>query len=215
MPLPGGEVSIRRPYRLAYGYLKALGLEMPRLPSLLRIPEEEQAVIAAQVAQGINTPLTSSCGRLFDAVAALLDLCGTITFEGQAAIALEMIASQGPVDPYPFSIEEEGGKRVIKVGGLIAALASDAEDGKDVSHIAARFHHTMARIVGDVAAHISRQTGIKDVVLSGGCFQNRLLTDLTAAVLGASGLRCLTHRQVPCNDGGISLGQAAVASARL
>ena len=215
MPLPGGEVSIRRPYRLAYGYLKALGLKIPRLPSLLRIPEEEQAVIAAQVAQGINTPLTSSCGRLFDAVAALLDLCETITFEGQAAIALEMIASQGPVDPYPFSIGEQDGKRVIKVGGLIAALASDAEDGKDVSHIAARFHHTVARMIGDAAAHISRQTGIRDVVLSGGCFQNRLLTDLTAAVLGASGLRCLTHRQVPCNDGGISLGQAAVASARL
>ncbi len=214
MPLPGGEVSIRRPYRLAYGYLKALGLEIPRLPSLTRIPEEEQAVIAAQVAQGINTPLASSCGRLFDAVAALLDLCGTITFEGQAAIALEMIASQGPVDPYPFSIREEEGKRVIEVGELIAAILSDAKDGKDASGIAARFHHTVARMAADVAVLISRQTGISDVVLSGGCFQNRLLADLTVTALGASGLRCFTHRQVPCNDGGISLGQAAVAGAR-
>ncbi len=214
MPLPGGEVSIRRPYRLAYGYLKALGLEIPRLPSVLRIPDEEQAIIAAQVELGINTPLTSSCGRLFDAVAALLDLCGTITFEGQAAIALEMIASRGPVDPYPFSIGEEDGRRVIKIRELIASLLSDAKDGKDVSDIAARFHHTMARMIADVAALIYRQTGIRDVVLSGGCFQNRLLADLTAAALGASGLRCFTHRQVPCNDGGISLGQAAVAWAR-
>ncbi|HUJ68685.1 MAG TPA: carbamoyltransferase HypF [Syntrophorhabdales bacterium] len=215
MPLPGGEVSIRRPYRLAYGYLSALGMEMPRLPFLVGIPEEEQALIAAQVAQGINTPLTSSCGRLFDAAAALLNLCGTITFEGQAAIALEMAASRGPTDPYPFSMRQEDGRRVIEVGELMEALVSDAGGRKDVSEIAARFHHTVARMIGDVAALISRETGIRDVVLSGGCFQNRLLCDLAAAFLAEAGLRSLFHRHVPCNDGGISLGQAAVASARL
>ena len=95
MPLPGGEVSIRRPYRLAFAYLHALGSEMPDLPSLSEIPVEEREIIATQIAKRINTPLTSSCGRLFDAVAALLGLRRTITFEGQAAIALEMVAAHG------------------------------------------------------------------------------------------------------------------------
>ena len=215
MPLPGGEVSIRRPYRLAYGYLSALGMEIPRLPSLIAIPEEEQALIAAQVAERINTPLASSCGRLFDVAAALLNLCGTITFEGQAAITLEMAASRGPADPYPFSMKQEEGRHVIEMGELMAALVSDVEGGKDVSEIAASFHHTVARMIGDMAAIISRETGIRDVVLSGGCFQNRLLSDLAAAFLSEAGLRSFFHRRVPCNDGGISLGQAAVASAFL
>ena len=214
MPLPGGEVSIRRPYRLAYAYLCALGGEIPPMPSLLQIPEEERAIIAAQVARRINTPLTSSCGRLFDAVAALLNLSRTITFEGQAAIALEMIAAGGPADPYPFSIREEDGQRQVTLGSLFSALISDAMGGASLPEIATRFHHTVARMIGEVAALISQETGIREVVLSGGCFQNRLLTDLTAALLTASGLSCFTHRQVPCNDGGIALGQAAVAHAR-
>jgi hydrogenase maturation protein HypF len=215
MPLPGGEISIRRPYRLAYAYLCALGGEIPDLPFLLQIPDEERAVIAAQVARRINTPLTSSCGRLFDAVAALLNLCGTITFEGQAAIALEMIAAGEPGDPYPFSIREEDGRRQVTLDGLFSALVSDAMSGVGLPQIAARFHHTVACVVRDVAALISRQTGIREVVLSGGCFQNRLLSDLTFALVTESGLRCFTHRQVPCNDGGIALGQAAVAHGKL
>ena len=214
MPLPGGEVSIRRPYRLAYAYLCALGGEIPLMPFLLQIPEEERAIIAAQVARRINTPLTSSCGRLFDAVAALLNLCGTITFEGQAAIALEMIAAGGLGKPYPFSIREEDGRWKVKLGELFSALIPDAMSGVSLSEIATRFHHTVACMIRDVAAIISRQTGIREVVLSGGCFQNRLLTDLANALLTSSGLRCFTHRQVPCNDGGIALGQAAVAHAR-
>ena len=107
MPLPGGEASIRRPYRLAFAYLHSLGIEAPDLPSLAVIPAEEREIIAAQIANRINTPLTSSCGRLFDAVAALLGLGRTVTFEGQAAIALEMAATgAGSAAPYPFSIEK-------------------------------------------------------------------------------------------------------------
>jgi hydrogenase maturation protein HypF len=184
------------------------------MPFLLQIPDEERSIIAAQVARRINTPLTSSCGRLFDAVAALLNLCRTITFEGQAAIALEMIAAGGPGSPYPFSIREEDGRQQVKLGELFSALVSDAMSGVSLPEIATRFHHTVARMIRDVAALISGQTGIREVVLSGGCFQNRLLADLTVALLTASGLRCFTHRQVPCNDGGIALGQAAVAHAR-
>jgi hydrogenase maturation protein HypF len=214
MPLPGGAISIRKPYRLAFAYLSALGGAIPDLPSLLAIPDEERAIIEAQIARGINTPLTSSCGRLFDAVAALLDLRRTITFEGQAAIDLEMIAREtGPDAVYPFSIETADGRFQIRLGDLLRAVAADAARGRGAPEIAHRFHRTVARMIRDVVVLLSRETGIGTVVLSGGCFQNRLLLGLTLPLIAASGLRCVTHRQVPCNDGGIALGQAAIAHA--
>jgi hydrogenase maturation protein HypF len=214
MPLPGGEVSIRKPYRLAFAYLRALGIEMPDLPSLSGIPAEEREIITAQIANRINTPLTSSCGRLFDAVAALLNLRRTITFEGQAAIALEMVAAPvGPDTPYPFSVDKAEGRFQVRLGALIGAIAADAVQGVGVPEIALRFHHTVAHVIRRVSLLLSEETGIKTVVLSGGCFQNKLLADLAVSLLAASGLRCVTHRQVPCNDGGIALGQAVVAHA--
>ncbi len=214
MPLPGGEVSIRKPYRLAFAYFCALGGEMPDLPSLAEIPAEEREIIATQIAQRINTPLTSSCGRLFDAVAALLNLQRTITFEGQAAIGLEMVAAQaGPDRSYPFSIEQADGPFQVRLGEILHAIAADLVKGVGVPEIALRFHHTVAHIIRRVSLLLSKETGIKTVVLSGGCFQNKLLADLTVGLLKASGLTCVTHRQVPCNDGGIALGQAVVAHA--
>jgi hydrogenase maturation protein HypF len=214
MPLPGGEVSIRKPYRLAFAYLRALGIEMPDLPSLSAIPAEEREIITAQIANRINTPLTSSCGRLFDAIAALLGICRTITFEGQAAIALEMVAApNGPATPYPFSVDKAEGRFQVRLGELIGAIINDAVQGVGVPEIALRFHHTVAHVIRRVSLLLSEETGIKTVVLSGGCFQNRLLAELAVSLLTASGLRCVTHRQVPCNDGGIALGQAVVAHA--
>ena len=214
MPLPGGEVSIKKPYRLAYAYLLALLGDIPDLPSLREVPAEERAIIAAQVANRINTPLTSSCGRLFDAVSALLGLSRTITFEGQAAIALEMIArGKAHAGPYPFSVERQDDRWQVRLKDLFQALVVDASRGVGPSEISMRFHHTVAHMVKAVTTLVSRETGITTVVLSGGCFQNRLLTGITAALLEASNLRCYTHRRVPCNDGGIALGQAAVAHA--
>ncbi len=212
MPLPGGEVSIKRPYRLAFAYLSALGCDSAAIPSVAAIPEEERAIIETQIARLINTPLTSSAGRLFDAASALLGLVRTITFEGQAAIALEMAASAGGGNPYPFSIEETEGPSLVRLGELFSALCSDVRGGAPLSEIAFRFHLTVARMIGDVAALVARRTGIKTVVLSGGCFQNRLLVRLASGLLKEAGLTCLTHRQVPCNDGGISLGQAVIAA---
>jgi len=215
MPLPGGEVSIRKPYRLAFAYLAALGAETGDLPSLLAIPEEERAVIATQIARRINTPLTSSAGRLFDAVSALLNVVRTITFEGQAAVGLEMAAAAGgPGNPYPFSFEERDGPSLIRLGDLLIAICHDLRSGVPLPEIAFRFHLTVARIVRDVAAVLASRTGIKNVVLSGGCFQNRLLVGLASNLLKEAGLICFTHGQVPCNDGGISLGQAVVAHAQ-
>ena len=220
MPLPGGEVSIKRPYRLAFAYLHALGLDTAGLPSISAINEEERTIIAAQIARRVNTPLTSSAGRLFDAASAFLGVVRTISFEGQAAIGLEMAAaatSDGPDGtgaPYPFSVEETDGLSLIRIGGLFAALSADARSDAPLPQIAYRFHLTVAAMIRDIAARIAAKTGIKTAVLSGGCFQNRLLTRLATGLIEDVGLKCITHRQVPCNDGGISLGQAAVAHAR-
>ena len=218
MPLPGGEVSIRRPYRLAFAYLHALGLDTAGLPTIEAIAEEERAIITTQIVRHVNTPLTSSAGRLFDAASALLNVVRTVSFEGQAAIGLEMAATGAaarPGTPYPFSIEETEGPSLVRLADLFAGICNDARSGVHVPEIAFRFHLTVARMISEAAAGIASRTGIKTVVLSGGCFQNRLLTDLAADLLKDAGLNCLTHRQVPCNDGAISLGQAAIAHARM
>ncbi len=216
MPLPGAEASIRRPYRLAFAYLYSLFRDVPGASSLSQIEADERQAITAQIEGPINTPLTSSCGRLFDAVSALLGVCRTISFEGQAAIALEMIAAAGShLSPYPFRIEKVEGVRQVMLKELIQALLSDLSDHIDPAIISRRFHETVAEMIGKMASMLSEESGIKKVVLSGGCFQNRLLLDLTLPILQERGLSSFTHCQVPCNDGGISLGQAAIAHATM
>jgi hydrogenase maturation protein HypF len=214
MPLPGGEAAIRNPYRLALAYMYALFLEIPDVPSLSRINIDERAIVIAQVEGGINTPLTSSCGRLFDAVSALLDICSTTTFEGQAAIALEMAASGQPgLPPYPFGVIKSGGLWRITMKDLFHAVLKDVIDGVDKELISRRFHETVAMMIAETAGAVAAETGVRRVALSGGCFQNRLLVSLTLPLLEKRGLLHLTHRHVPCNDGGLSLGQAAIAHA--
>ena len=145
-----------------------------------------------------------------------MNVARTVTYEGQAAIALEMAATNGrPSGPYPFSVDETDGPALIRIGKLFDALCADARSKTPLSEIAFRFHLTVARMIGDTASMIASRTGIKTVVLSGGCFQNRLLTGLAVDLLRGAGLDAFTHSQVPCNDGGISLGQAAVAHASL
>jgi hydrogenase maturation protein HypF len=186
------------------------------LPSLSGITDEERTIIASQIDNRINTPLTSSCGRLFDAVSALLGICTSTTFEGQAAIALEMTAAAGRrLSPYPFRIEMVNGVRQVMLKDLFQALLSDLSDGVDPAFISRRFHETMAEMIGEMVSLLSEETGIKKITLSGGCFQNRLLLDLTLPILRERGLDSFTHREVPCNDGGISLGQAAIAHATM
>jgi hydrogenase maturation protein HypF len=216
MPLPGGEASIRRPYRLAFAYLNNLLGHVCDLPSLRGITDEERAIIVSQIDNRINTPSTSSCGRLFDAVSALLGICTSTTYEGQAAVALEMAAAEGRnLSPYPFRIDWVDGMGQVMIKDLFQALVSDLSDNVDPGVISRRFHETVAEIIGEMVTALSEETGIKKVVLSGGCFQNRLLMDLTLPILQERGLESFTHRQVPCNDGAISLGQAAIAHATL
>ena len=214
LPLPGGDAATRNPYRIALAYLyRCLG-EIPALPFLAAVPPEEIQVVRKMLDQGINTPLTSSCGRLFDAVSALLGVCLQASYEAQAAIELEMsvgdVLREG-LQPYPFSIETDGGAHVVRLEPLMAALVRDLQSGVPVPAISAAFHRTVAEIIGQMCRLIRREQGLNTTALSGGCLQNRQLLRLTVEELRVRGFQILLHRQVPCNDGGLSLGQAVIA----
>ena len=213
LPMPGGETAIRNPYRLAIGYLHALTGEIPDLPFLQDVAAEELRIIPQQAERGLNTPLTSSVGRLFDAVSAMLNVCPRTSYEAQAAIELEMATDdrwQGA--GYPFTIEHGNDGWQVGLAPLFASLVDEIKRGTPTAVISARFHKTMVQFIAEVCERIRKSEGVNTVALSGGCFQNRLLLGGTVANLRARGFALLVHHQVPCNDGGLSLGQAVVAS---
>jgi hydrogenase maturation protein HypF len=216
IPMPGGDSAVRKPYRMALGYLLTLlGEDAPLsdLPIISKIPANEIEIIKQQLQQKINSPLTSSAGRLFDAVSAIAGIRGEIEYEAQAAIELEMLTPDdlGGLKPYPFTIEEESGMLIVRLKELIAAIASDVVGGKEKAAVAGRFHLTIAEMITAACGMIGDTTGIKMVALSGGVFQNRRLLNLAGDGLERDGFRVLSHRTVPCNDGGIALGQAVIA----
>ena len=215
MPLPGGAAAIQKPYRIAIGYLLRLcGEEALRqnLNLISQADDGEISLIERQIKQGINCPLTSSCGRLFDAISALLGIRGKIDYEGQAAVELEMIACEDEVAGYPFTIEDEQGIKIISLKELVGAILFDLRRGQSAAKISAKFHATIAQMVTKMCQRLSGEIGITTVALSGGVFQNRLLLRKTVGHLEARGFTVLTHRQVPSGDGGISLGQAVIAN---
>jgi hydrogenase maturation protein HypF len=218
VPLPGGVAAIKKPYRMALSYLYTLlGNDLPLagLP-LADLEPGEVEIVRKQLERGVNSPLTSSAGRLFDAVSALAGVRGEIDYEAQAAIELEMAAPDKVDDfegeSYPFAIIEEQGVRVVRLAGLISSVARDVRTGVPVPVVSARFHRTVAQIITRMCRAIAEESGIKEVALSGGVFQNRLLLKLATSALKKEGFRVLTHHLVPCNDGGVSLGQAVVAN---
>ena len=209
LPLPGGDAATRAPWRIAVAYLHTLVTpeDYPADVCFAGFCPSEASLIRQQIEKGLNVPRTTSMGRLFDAVSALLGLCSEISYEAQAAIELEQIA-RGAQDwqPYPFDVD--GG--VVRLAPLFYALLDDLGRGASVSDMAARFHTTVAHMVVDVCARLRDETGLTTVALSGGVFQNALLLDLTVPALQSAGFEVLQHRQVPCNDGGISLGQCVI-----
>ncbi len=216
VPLPGGAVAIKKPYRMALSYLYTLlgeDLSLEGLP-LSKLNPGEVDIVKQQIKRGINSPLTSSAGRLFDGISALAGVRGEIDYEAQAAIELEMLApdESGEERAYPFSIVEEQGIKVVKLGELISTVVQDIRDRIPAPVISVKFHRTMAQIVVEMCKAIARESGINEVALSGGVFQNRLLLKLAVSALHKEGFTVLTHRLVPCNDGGVSLGQAMVAN---
>jgi len=216
--MPGGDMAVREPKRMAFSYL--LGAygeeEMPSLPLLLRLTAEEQATFRQMLQKGLNSPLTSSCGRLFDAVAALCGLRDAVSYEGQAALELEQIACEGEGSyHYPFAMLLEEQAFVVEWKSLVRGICDDLLSGVEVSQVSTRFHNTMVEIVIDGCLRCAELSGVRTVALSGGVFQNALLVESLLPRLRDAGFKVLTHAQVPPNDGGISLGQAAVARARL
>jgi len=214
VPVPGGAAAIRQPWRMAAAYLRAAfpGGPPPGLDVIKR-NERNWAAVTSMAARGVNAPLSSSAGRLFDAVAALLSVRDTINYEGQAAVELEQLADPGETGSYRAAITGQG-PFLIDGAGLVRAATGELTEGAPAPLIAARFHNGVAALIEDGCALARERHGLRTVALSGGVFQNVLVAERAAARLEARGFRVLTHSRVPCNDGGISLGQAVVAGAR-
>ena len=254
VPMPGGAAAIRQPWRMAAAYLDELTPVSPAGPHGMTDPAAGATAhpddpvtrldwanldvahrntarwdpVIALARRRVNTPLTSSAGRLFDAVAAILGVRDEITYEGQAAIELEQLADPAETGAYHASIEAASGAATamgppgieptepFRASGadLVAAAVEDLRAGVPREIIAARFHNALSGLIADGCVLLRERHGLSTVALSGGVFQNLLLLQRASARLEAQGFTVLTHSRVPCNDGGISLGQAVVAASR-
>lgn len=213
VPLPGGDAAARRPDRMAVAHLRAaFGPDVPAIPALATLPGAERRLLESMLERGVHSPLTTSVGRLFDAVAAIAGLRAESRFEGEAAMALEAVADPAAPDRYGFHVLD-GDIAVLDPTPVIRAVAEDAVAGLAPALIAGAFHRALAEAVVLVAERLRERTGIALAGLTGGVFQNALLTGLVADGLRTAGFEVLLHRAVPCNDGGLSLGQAWVAVA--
>jgi hydrogenase maturation protein HypF len=221
VPLPGGEAAITEPWRMACAWLVAATQDAnPPLPRALAgvVAEEPWTGVCELVRTGVASPRTTSMGRLFDAVAALCGLRARVNYEGQAAAELEAAADPAETGAYPLPVIAAGTGDVevlLDARELFAAAAEEGRRGQPVGSISARFHNAVARATAEACVAEAERRGLESVVLSGGVFQNRLLLERTAALLRERGLTPLIPEGLPPNDGGISFGQAAVASARL
>jgi len=217
VPLPGGEAAVREPWRMAAVFLRAaygatmhgLDLDFTR-----RLDRSAWRILTGAIEGGLNAPPTSSAGRLFDAVASLLGLRDTVEFEAQGAMELEACATGQPDRLYPTGVVVEDDQLVVRTTDLIRAVVEDLLGGVVCGQIAARFHASLAAVITDVCTRIGQRTDLGRVALSGGVFQNRRLLQATVTGLEHAGFEVYTHRQVPPNDGGLALGQAAIAAAR-
>ena len=214
LPLPGGDSATRSPWRIAAGYAHTLGIDIDDLPFLQNIDKQALRILRQQVEKKINSPLTSSMGRLFDAVASFIGIRNEVTYEAQAAIEMEVLSKPFvPIaKPYPYVIKETESGRMIGLSELLSAIIRDVRSNESVGMIAARFHQTIAEIAIDICEHAREQANLNEVALSGGVWQNRILLDLVRDRLRQKGFVVYFHQQVPSNDGGLALGQAVIAN---
>ncbi len=211
--MPGGDAAVRQPWRMAAAHLDAAyGEDLPRGLAVAERQGDRWRQVLSVARAGVNSPPTSSAGRLFDAVSALLGVRDTVSYEGQAAIELEHVADPRERGSYAVPVGDQA-MSVVDVGALVRAVCGDLGRGTPVPLVAARFHNALADVVLDVCERLREVSGLSMVALSGGVFQNALLLHRCLDQLEDARFRVLIHRQVPPNDGGISLGQAAVACA--
>jgi len=215
--LPGGEAAIHEPWRMALAYLhRAFGKDLFDLPIefVEHLDRKKATIILAMIERDLNCPQTSSCGRLFDGVSALLGLRDRASYRGQAAVELEMGIGHGE-GYYPVVIQEEKPGFIIPCGPFIQGVITDLIEGLGRGTISRRFHNTLVRIFVDACIKLRNGRTLNRVVLSGGVFQNAFLLGQLEEILADLGFEAYTHSSVPTNDGGISLGQAMVANAIL
>lgn len=213
-PLPGGDKAIAEPWRMAYSYLysiygpnaKTLDIDFNH-----RMDYDKLSIIEKMIDKNINSPLTSSCGRLFDAASSLIGIRDEINYEGQAAMELESFCASGIKERYKFCIYKEGKEFIIDPQEIFIDIIEDLKKGIDKKIMATKFHNTVAEFTLNLCGKIRENNGIKKIALSGGVFQNHYLTEKIISLLERDDFRVYTQRKVPPNDGGISLGQAVVA----
>jgi hydrogenase maturation protein HypF len=216
--MPGGTAAIRQPWRMALSYLTAARGEEwnpPVLPAMATLGSSDVGLVLRMLERRINAPMTSSCGRLFDAVSAMLGIRSEVSYEAQAAIELEAAIDPGETGWYEKAVEASGGDGALAVIPLIRAIVEEILRGEPAGRIAARFHATLAAIWARAAESARRASGINRVGLSGGVFQNVHLLRGLASRLRRLDFEVLTHSRVPPNDGGLALGQVMVADATL
>ncbi len=213
-PLPGGDKAIMEPWRMAYSYLysiygsraKKIDIDFNR-----RMDYDKLSIIEKMIDKNINSPLTSSCGRLFGAASSLIGIRDEISYEGQAAMELESFCASGIKERYNFCICKEGDEFIIDLQEIFIDIIADLKEGIDEKVMAAKFHNTVAEFTLNLCGKIKKSTGINKIALSGGVFQNRYLTERIISLLEKDDFQVYIQRKVPPNDGGISLGQAVVA----
>ncbi len=210
--MPGGERAIAEPWRMACSWLTQMRAPLP--PAFEEIAQPRWNMVASMSMTGMGSPTTSSAGRLFDAVAAICGVRLEVTYEGQAAIEFEALADPAGGEPYSFPMEAKE-MIVLNPRPTLMAILADIKAGVAVETISARFHQTIAQATSEACVIAAGRAGVDVVVLSGGVFQNKLLLRLTADALENAGLRVLTPRLLPPNDGQIAYGQVAVAAAQL
>jgi hydrogenase maturation protein HypF len=219
VPLPGGDTAIREPWRMAVSYLAhhfGRSFLNWRIPFVEQLDIRKAELLLQMMQKDVNSPLTSSCGRLFDAVSALVGLRQQVNYEAQAAIELEMaITGSSSEPPYPMDLTREGDGWTISTRRMFEAIVRDIESRKPASVISRRFHDGLIEVLVRVANFIRQRTWLEQVCLSGGTFNNSYLLEHLSSRLRAERFEVFTHSEVPSGDGGLCLGQAVVAAHNL
>jgi hydrogenase maturation protein HypF len=210
--LPGGDAAVRNPWRMALAHAQDAGVVDEAL-SLIEAHAEEAEVVLGQIRSGVGVPTTSSVGRLFDAVAALAGLVDVATYEGHPAIVLEQAAEGGATREYGFEVVAGNGGVILDARPIVTAVVKDLRRGRPPGEVAGRFHRTIAAATLEVCRALRGVTGLGRVCLSGGVFDNDLLTSDLVARLETVGFEVFLPREAPVGDGGIALGQVLVANA--